>query len=111
MEFASRVIRTDEKLVQTFVFTPAEFEEGLTLTLTGAVAGSDEAFPAETESEAQKRFTYIRNSVGLSRNLRNNAVYDRRWDWALTGPGDGATRKPSSRRLSKVPPRSQRMTR
>ena len=37
-------------------------------------------------------FRYVRNSVGLSRNLRNNAVYDRRWDWVLIGPADGATR-------------------
>jgi len=25
-------------------------------------------------------------------DLRNNAVYDRRWDWVLIGPADGATR-------------------
>ena len=40
----------------------------------------------------QKRFPLVRNSVGLSRNLRNNAVYDRRWDWVLIGPAEGATR-------------------
>ncbi len=31
-------------------------------------------------------------SVGLSRNLRNNAIYDRRWDWVLSGSSDGRTR-------------------
>ena len=48
--------------------------------------GSEEAFPAETES-AQKRFPLVRNSVGRAGNLRNNAVYDRRWDWVLIGAG------------------------
>jgi hypothetical protein len=82
----------DEKVEQTLAFTLAEPKEGVTLVLTGSVVGSGEAFPAETDSEAQKRFPYIRNSVGLSRNLRNNAIYDRRWDWVLIGPADGATR-------------------
>jgi len=62
------------------------------LVLSGTAAGSGEAFSAETAGEAQKRFPMVRNSVGLSHNLRNNAVYDRRWDWVLIGPADGATR-------------------
>jgi len=82
----------DEKVEQTFTFTAAEPKEDVTLVLCGTVVGSEEAFPAETDSAAQKRFPYVRNSVGLSRNLRNNAVYDRRWDWVLIGPADGATR-------------------
>lgn len=82
----------NDKVGQVLVFTPAEEKDGVTLTLTGKVDASGEAFPAETQSEAQNRFEYVRNSVGLSRNLRNNAIYDRRWDWVLAGPGDGATR-------------------
>jgi len=82
----------DDKVGQVLALSPAEPKEGVTLTLTGKVDASGEAFPAETQSAAQNRFEYVRNSVGLSRNLRNNAVYDRRWDWALAGPGDGATR-------------------
>ena len=88
----SKTDTADEKVEQTFTFTPAEAKEGTALVLTGTVVGSEEAFPAETDSEAQKRFPYVRNSVGLSRNLRNNAIYDRRWDWVLIGPADGATR-------------------
>jgi len=88
----SKADTADEKVEQTLTFTPAEASEGTTLVLTGTVTGSGEAFPAETPSEAQTRFPYVRNSVGLSRNLRNNAVYDRRWDWVLIGPADGATR-------------------
>jgi hypothetical protein len=82
----------NDKVGQVLAFTPAEEKDGVTLTLTGKVDASGEAFPAETQSEAQNRFEYVRNSVGLSRNLRNNAIYDRRWDWMLAGPGDGATR-------------------
>jgi len=80
-----------DKVEQRLKFTPVETQEGLRLILQGTVTASVEAFPAETQSEAQNRFAYVRNSVGLSRNLRNNAVYDRRWDWVLLGPPDGAT--------------------
>jgi len=80
-----------DKVEQRLKFVPAKMQEGVELVLRGTAAGSAEAFPAETLSEAQERFPYVRNSVGLSHNLRNNAVYDRRWDWVLIGPADGQT--------------------
>jgi len=80
-----------EKVEQRLVFVPGTSQEGLRLVLRGTVRGSDEAFPAETRSAAQQRFRCVRNSVGLSRSLRNNAIYDRRWDWVLEGPPDGGT--------------------
>ncbi len=87
------VSRNDrERVEQRLRFTLAEPREGLELVLRATVAGSAEAFPAETRGKAQQRFPLVRNSNGLSRNYRNNAVYDRRWDWTLSGPGDGATR-------------------
>lgn len=81
-----------DQVEQRLKFVPAKPQEGVELVLHGTVIGSEEAFPAETLSEAHKRFPYVRNSVGMSRNLRNNAVYDRRWDWVLIGPADGGTR-------------------
>ncbi|MCX6998040.1 MAG: alpha-galactosidase [Kiritimatiellaeota bacterium] len=81
-----------EKVEQRLKFILAEPREAVKLVLRGAAAGSEEAFAAETAGEAQQRFPLVRNSVGPSRNLRNNAVYDRRWDWMLEGPADGATR-------------------
>jgi hypothetical protein len=81
-----------EKIEQRLKFTLAEPKEGVKLVLHATAIGSTEARPAETAGEAQKRFPLVRNSVGLSRNLRNNAVYDRRWDWLLAGPADGTTR-------------------
>jgi len=80
-----------DKVEQRLKFVPAKQQEGVKLVLLGTVTGSEEAFPAETLCEAQKRFPYVRNSVGLSHNLRNNAVYDRHWDWVLIGPPDGKT--------------------
>jgi len=58
----------------------------------GVVTGSDEAFAAESNSAAQKRFPLVRTSVGQSRNLRNNSIYDRHLDWILSGPPYGQTR-------------------
>lgn len=92
VSFASTTSAANEKVEQTFTLTPSETGAGTTLVLSGIVTGSSEAFPAETESEAQKRFPMVRNCAGLSRNLRNNAVYDRHGDWVLAGPADGTTR-------------------
>jgi hypothetical protein len=83
---------TGEKVEQRLKFTLGKPQEGVKLVLRGTVTGSEEAFPAETAGAAQIRFPLVRNSVGLSRNLRNNALYDRRWDWMLADPDDGATR-------------------
>ncbi len=82
----------DGKIEQSLRFTQAEPKDGVMLVLRGTVNASREAFPAETDCEAQKRFPLVRNSAGLSHNLRNNAVYERRWDWVLVGPADGMTR-------------------
>ena len=78
---------------QDFRFRLMRAIPGAELELIGAVTASGEAFAAETLSDSQRRFPLIRTSVGPSRNLRNNAVYDRHWDRVLYGPGDGATRK------------------
>lgn len=59
---------------------------GATLRLVGTVASSSEAFAAETYGGAQRRFPLIRTSSGPDHNLRNHAVYDRRFDWLLAGP-------------------------
>ena len=81
-----------DKVEQHLRFELQKATPATELLLRGTVNAGVEAFPAETLSEAQTRFPMIRNSVGLSDNLRNNAVYDRCWDWQLTGPADGHTR-------------------
>jgi len=90
------------------LFTPAQTLEGRTeqhwklelapgsglyeLSLAGQLHTSAEGLAAEMRGAAQQRLPLVRTSVGQSRSLRNNAVYDRHWDWLLVGPGDGATR-------------------
>jgi hypothetical protein len=65
---------------------------GRNVALTGAVACTEQALAAETRGAAQQAFPLVRTTIGgPSRNLRNNAVYDRGRDWLLAGP-DGATR-------------------
>jgi len=90
------------------LFTPAQTLEGRTeqlwkfelapgsglfeLALAGELRTSAQGLAAETRGAAQQRLPLVRTSVGQSRSLRNNAVYDRHWDWLFSGPGDGATR-------------------
>ena len=62
------------------------------LIVRGLVKTSKQGFPAETRTIDQTRFPMVRNTVGLSKNLRNNAIYDRKFDWILIGPGDRETK-------------------
>jgi len=88
-----KVIRhDDDRLEQRLRLTGKKPEDGVRLILRATVTASGEALPVETQGAAQRRFPLVRNSVGLSRNLRNNAVYDRHWDWLLSGPDDGGVR-------------------
>ncbi len=88
----TRAVASEEKVEQRLELAFARDAAGAELCVRGIATGSEEAFPAEMRTEAQRRFAYVRNSVGLSANARNNAVYDRMWDWVLVGPGDGRTR-------------------
>ena len=81
-----------KSLEQQIVFSLNGADPGLSLVLRGVCRGSGESFPAETLGPAQERFPLIRNCVGLSRSLRNNAVFDRRFDWLLCGRAEGWTR-------------------
>jgi hypothetical protein len=54
----SKTDTTDEKVAQTLTFTSAEPTENVMLVLRGTVAGSGEAFPAETDSEAQQEVQF-----------------------------------------------------
>jgi hypothetical protein len=53
------------------------------LELTGSVTASAEAFPCESDRPLRGR-PIVRHSSGLSRSLRNQAVYDRKGDWVLS---------------------------
>ncbi len=63
----SKTVTPEEQVEQTLTFSAVEAKEGTTLVLSGTVTGSEEAFPAEADSDAQNRFPMVRNSVGLAR--------------------------------------------
>lgn len=65
---------------------------GKELALTGETRGSGESIAAETRGKSQETFPLIRTSHGPSFNLRNNAIYDRHWDWELALPADGSAK-------------------
>jgi hypothetical protein len=61
------------------------------INLNATIFAGREALAAETSGYAQKTFPIVRTTHGLSRNLRNNAVYDRTSDWMIEMPA-GKTR-------------------
>jgi hypothetical protein len=97
-----------DKVEQRLKFVLAEPKDGAVLVLRGKVSGSDEAFPAETACPSQNRFPLVRTSVGLSRSLYNNAVYDRRWDWVLVGPAAGTLIQPPPALAPNLSPKGRR---
>jgi len=60
--------------------------------LAGTVTASDQAFPAEADRPLRASLPIVRHASGLGRNLRNQAVYDRRFDWALSVDDQPRTR-------------------
>ncbi len=74
--------RDGDKIAQTFTFHTES-----SIVLDGSVSTSPEGFAAETRGKAQEEFPLVRNSVGPSFSLRNNAIYDRRFDWSLVATG------------------------
>ena len=78
--FSDATARQRQALTQTLTLT------GEGLRLEGVVSAGSEAIAAETRGAAQERFPLVRTtSGGPSRNLRNNAVYDRGRDWMFSG--------------------------
>ncbi len=68
---------------------------GKGLKLSALAHGSEQMLAAETRGEAQKKFPLVRTSHGQSFNLRNNAVYDRKWDWELAAEAGAARLAPA----------------
>lgn len=79
-------VAADAPVEQRLMLSCAGLPDGGRIVVAGTVVTSDEGFAAELPGPAQQRFPVVRTSVGASRSLRNDAVYDRRWDWVLAGP-------------------------
>ncbi|MEO5716352.1 MAG: hypothetical protein ABIT37_22925 [Luteolibacter sp.] len=70
--------------------------KGKGLKLTATATGSDQMLAAETQGQAQQKLPMVRTSHGMSDNGRNNAVYDRKWDWELVVEQGAARLTPAS---------------
>ena len=81
--------RTEDAVDQVIALTASP--SAGPLELAGTVTASAEAFPAEADRPL-RGMQVVRHASGLSRNLRNHAVYDRRWDWALSVDDQPRTR-------------------
>jgi hypothetical protein len=61
------------------------------LEVSGTITASSEAFPAEADRPL-RGLPIVRHASGLSRSLRNHAVYDRKWDWVFSVDDQPRTR-------------------
>jgi alpha-galactosidase len=73
LQYRTQVFRTGDKIQQVVLLT----------TLDGKIYGGSEAFPCEADRPGRGPLI-VRHASGLSRSLRNRAVYDRQEDWALS---------------------------
>ncbi len=75
------VVRSGDRVEQTVLLTAPAGRRAMKLAAT--VAASGEAFACEAD-RPNRGPLLVRHASGLSRNLRNRAVYDRAGDWVLS---------------------------
>jgi hypothetical protein len=79
------VFRQQKQIVNgcTWQIVTIRTEDGKPFKLNGYVTGSDEAIACESDP-GEDRIKVVRQVVGRSHSLLNNAVYERRNDWLLS---------------------------
>jgi hypothetical protein len=80
-EHRTQVYRDGDKIQQVILLTTRDWNEKL--RIAGRIFGSDECFPCEADRPGRGPLL-VRHASGLSRSLRDRAVYDRRMDWVLS---------------------------
>ncbi len=75
------LVDTGEAITQVVAFHARR--GGEPLRISGLVTASTQAFAAESDRRV-RGVPIVRHSSGLSRSLRNQAVYDRKFDWVLS---------------------------
>jgi len=80
-QFRQNVFRNGERVEQVLLLTSSSRRQRM--KLTGTIFGGGESFPCEVD-RPNRGPLLVRHVSGLSRNLRNRAVYDRGGDWALS---------------------------
>ena len=81
----TQTYRTGDKVQQIILLTTMDWNKKI--TINGTVIGSAESFPCEADrptDRASQSPLIVRSSYGIGLNLRNRAIYDRRWDWAFS---------------------------
>jgi hypothetical protein len=80
-EHKVQVYRDGERIQQVVLLTTLDWNEKI--KITGKIFGSDQSFPCEADRPS-RGLLVVRHASGLSRSLRNRAVYDRKRDWAFS---------------------------
>jgi len=75
------VYRAGDRVEQVLLLTTSSRRQRM--KLTGTICGGAESFPCEVD-RPNRGPLLVRHASGLSRNLRNRAVYDRSGDWVLS---------------------------
>lgn len=78
-----------ERIEQVVVLTTLDWNKKI--KISGKLFGSDESFPCEVDRPSRGPLL-VRHSSGLSRSLRNRAIYDRAADWVLSVDANPKTR-------------------
>lgn len=81
LQYRTQVFRDGDKIQQVILLSTLDWNKRL--KITGKIVGSPESFPCEADRPSRGPLI-VRHASGLSRSLRNRAVYDRREDWALS---------------------------
>lgn len=81
IQYHTQVYRTEDKIQQVVLLTTLDGNQRI--KISGKIFGSLQAFPCEADRPSRGPLI-VRNASGLSRSLRNRAVYDRQEDWVLS---------------------------
>ena len=77
----NNVYQEGEKIQQVILLTTLDWNKRI--KISGKLFGSKEAFACEADRPS-RGLAIVRHASGLSRSLRNRAVYDRSGDWTLS---------------------------
>ena len=81
----TQMYKEGDKIQQILLLTTMDWSKKI--KITGKIMGSEESFPCESDrptDRAGQGPLIVRHTSGIGLNLRNRAVYDRKWDWALS---------------------------
>ncbi len=81
IEHRTQVYREGDKIQQVILLTTMDWNKKI--KISGKAFASEESFPCEADRPSRGPLI-VRHMSGLSRSLKNRAVYDRSGDWVLS---------------------------